>query len=126
MRSYAGFILANNNLNPEVQMTPQRKSRFRWRQIVLLAIPFVAIFLMFRLDSRLEKTSPADPNQDSGQIYPLDSHGHTVYLTDQQNSQRNGTMNKLEVAFFAGIVLLGVEEWLSGRPPRALPEEPSS
>ena len=96
--------------------------------MIPLAILAWGALYVTRADSNLQKISPTEPNSDSGQVYPLDSHGHIVYLTEQQNSDRNDSRKKFEIGFFVVIGLAGLEDWVSGKlsKPKVLDSEASS
>lgn len=58
------------------------------------------------------RTCPAAPDPPSGHIYPLDNHGHVVYLTLWQHRWFEGLL-AFAFASVATLVCKGLVEWFS-------------
>jgi hypothetical protein len=54
---------------------------------VIVIVGMIAFFGSLALSMRYQKTLPTESDPDEGRIYPMDDHGHIVFLNTDENRQ---------------------------------------
>lgn len=72
---------------------------------VLVALALLIWGCFYLLTNRYDATRPTVENELSGRVYPLNSHGHVVYLTRTEEYSIRFLVFAAVSCFIAGLVL---------------------